>query len=64
MIAKLETEAPPEALISAFESTNEIVRAAQVKGGSTAIVAYFVGSLLYIANAGDCRAVLCQGNKV
>lgn len=29
--------------------------------GCTAIVIFLYGSRLYVANAGDCRAVLCRG---
>lgn len=35
-----------------------------VKGGCTALVALFLEGKMYIANAGDSRAVLCHGDKV
>ena len=34
----------------------------RIKGGCTAIVALFLQSKLYIANAGDCRAILISEN--
>ncbi|XP_023211306.1 protein phosphatase 1H-like [Centruroides sculpturatus] len=36
----------------------------KMTGGCTAIVALFILGKLYVANAGDSRSVICQGNKV
>ncbi|XP_052781515.1 protein phosphatase 1H-like isoform X2 [Mya arenaria] len=35
-----------------------------IRGGCTALVALFVNGKLYVANAGDSRAVLCHGESV
>lgn len=35
----------------------------RIKGGTTALVALFMGNKGYIANAGDSRAVLCQDGR-
>lgn len=35
-----------------------------IRGGCAAIVAMFIFGKVYVANAGDCRAVLCAGEKV
>lgn len=34
----------------------------QAAGGCTALVALFILGKLYVANAGDSRAVICSGN--
>lgn len=36
----------------------------QAAGGCTALVALFILGKLYVANAGDSRAVICSGNNV
>ncbi|XP_057549795.1 protein kinase and PP2C-like domain-containing protein isoform X2 [Amaranthus tricolor] len=64
---------PAESLIKAFVETDNAFRSAldshrKFKGlikkdwhpGCTAIAAFLVKSRLYIANAGDCRAILCK----
>lgn len=55
---------PDRALVAAFERADEmwLDRANQqgLDDGSTAIVALVVGRMLYLANLGDCRAVLSQ----
>lgn len=62
---------PKELLVSgsleeAFVEMDEQIRAERstflIKGGCTAIVALFLQNKLYIANAGDCRAVLIMDN--
>eukprot|EP00798_Chlamydomonas_sp_ICE-L_P019425 gene19425-26082_t len=67
---------PKEALTVAFQQVDAAYRVCWeadrqervLKGrrdvlypGCTAIAALVVGKMLYVANAGDCRAVLCQG---
>lgn len=58
---------PDLALIKAFEKTDQRwLHAANTGGfddGSTAIVALIVGKMLYLANLGDCRAVLSQDGR-
>lgn len=64
---------PAESLIKAFVETDNAFRRSldshrKFKGlikkdwhpGCTAIAAFLVKSRLYIANAGDCRAILCK----
>ncbi|OWF41534.1 protein phosphatase 1H-like [Mizuhopecten yessoensis] len=34
-----------------------------IRGGCAAIIAMFMFGKVYVANAGDCRAVLCNGEK-
>ena len=62
---------PKELLVSgsleeAFVEMDEQIRAERgtylIKGGCTAIVALFLQNKLYIANAGDCRALLLLNN--
>ena len=54
------------ALEESFVEMDEQIRAERstflIKGGCTAIVALFLQNKLYIANAGDCRAVLLLNN--
>ena len=56
-----------EMLLASFEKMeNEIITrtlaVGHVEDGSTAVVAYFKTGDLYIANLGDCRAVLSSDN--
>ena len=62
---------PKELLVAgsleeAFVEMDEQIRAERstylIKGGCTAIVALFLQNKLYIANAGDCRAILLLNN--
>lgn len=48
-----------DCLRAAFVETHEQMRVAQIKGGTTALVALIIRDKLYIANAGDSRSVLC-----
>ena len=54
------------ALEEAFAEMDDQIRRERetyrIKGGCTAIVALFLQSKLYIANAGDCRAILITDN--
>eukprot|EP01118_Nematostelium_gracile_P009894 TRINITY_DN3355_c0_g1_i1.p1 TRINITY_DN3355_c0_g1~~TRINITY_DN3355_c0_g1_i1.p1 ORF type:complete len:412 (-),score=105.64 TRINITY_DN3355_c0_g1_i1:46-1197(-) len=63
LVDKMKSMEPEEALRESFITTNENMRADAVKGGTTAIAAYFYKSKLYIANAGDSRAVLSRDNR-
>eukprot|EP01119_Soliformovum_irregulare_P012019 TRINITY_DN3088_c0_g1_i1.p1 TRINITY_DN3088_c0_g1~~TRINITY_DN3088_c0_g1_i1.p1 ORF type:complete len:393 (+),score=108.80 TRINITY_DN3088_c0_g1_i1:779-1957(+) len=54
---------PVQCLKESFADVNESLRKTSIKGGTTAMVALFIGETGYIANAGDCRAVLCQDGK-
>lgn len=54
------------ALEEAFVEMDEQIRAERntflIKGGCTAMVAIFLQNKLYVANAGDCRAILLLDN--
>eukprot|EP00899_Mesostigma_viride_P015641 jgi/Mesvir1/24078/Mv10800-RA.1 len=57
------------ALKNAFKKVDvEIIHMTRSQGtrdGSTAIVAFLLGSTLYVANAGDCRCVMaCRGGRL
>jgi serine/threonine protein phosphatase PrpC len=59
---------PPLALTAAFEKADALflnaARAARppIDDGTTAVVALVVGEKVYVANAGDSRAILIQRN--
>ncbi|XP_030463730.2 protein kinase and PP2C-like domain-containing protein [Syzygium oleosum] len=70
------TKSPPEALLEAFIKTdvvfrNELNTYRKSKGviqkdwhpGCTAIVALIVRNKLYVANAGDCKTILCRAGR-
>jgi serine/threonine protein phosphatase PrpC len=57
----LEENAPEEALRKAFILTDEEVAKTGIKDGATVVAAYIDGANLYVANAGDARAVLGRG---
>lgn len=54
----LETHTPEEALREAFLLTDRQIQEQGITDGATVVTAYLKGSDLYIANAGDARAVL------
>ena len=54
---------PEEALIEAFIATDKRIKRERIRGGSTAVVTYFKDGMLYVANAGDARAVLDRSGK-
>ncbi|GAB2267098.1 hypothetical protein Dimus_002082 [Dionaea muscipula] len=73
-LQSLSSVSPAEALVKAFvetdiafRSTLDTHRRSKVliekdwHPGCTAIVALLVKNKLYVANAGDCRVILCQG---
>jgi len=49
---------PGQALNAAFLEVNRQAKAKKILGGSTGCAVLFVNNMAYIANAGDCRAVL------
>jgi len=56
-------EEPETSLKQAFSSTNEDMIQNAVQGGTTAIVALFIKNTIYIANAGDSRAVISKNGQ-
>lgn len=59
----LKESSPREALNKAFLLTDSDVMRAHIDAGSTAVVAYLNGNELYVANAGDSRAVLSRNGE-
>jgi len=59
-----KTSDPVASLKQAFIQTHEKLTNQKVAGGTTALVALFYKNKCYVANAGDCRAVLSKNNKV
>eukprot|EP00026_Physarum_polycephalum_P002812 Phypoly_transcript_02820.p1 GENE.Phypoly_transcript_02820~~Phypoly_transcript_02820.p1 ORF type:complete len:708 (+),score=115.89 Phypoly_transcript_02820:192-2315(+) len=57
---KLKTNNPVKSLKEAFADTNKMISDQKVIGGTTAVVALFIGKKGFIANVGDTRAVLCR----
>ncbi|XP_064473634.1 protein phosphatase 1H-like [Ornithodoros turicata] len=63
---------PDSLIIGALETAfwdmdNQIARDKKhykMTGGCTVLVALFIMGKLYVANAGDSRAIICRGNKV
>ena len=52
-------------MIAAFEQTDKkILELENIKGGSTVLCALIRGNKLYLANAGDSKAVLIQQNSI
>lgn len=60
----LAKKSPEEALKEAFKLTDDEVAKTGMEDGTTAVVAYLNGVDLYVANAGDARAVLGRGNTI
>jgi len=54
---------PREFFKIAFEQCNASLERAKKRGGTTAVIAFFKGPELYVANTGDSRAVLCRNRK-
>ena len=52
------------ALVRAFGAIDAAILAAGITGGTTAVALLLLGDLAIVANAGDCRAVLCRGSAV
>jgi serine/threonine protein phosphatase PrpC len=59
----LKTAKPKEALKQAFLDMHAQMKADDIKSGATALAALFTKNKVFIANAGDSRAVLCRGDK-
>lgn len=62
-IEQLVIGALEEAFISMDEQLDRERTTYHIKGGCTALVALLFNGKLYVANAGDSRAVLCRGEK-
>eukprot|EP01112_Ceratiomyxa_fruticulosa_P013030 TRINITY_DN3642_c0_g1_i1.p1 TRINITY_DN3642_c0_g1~~TRINITY_DN3642_c0_g1_i1.p1 ORF type:complete len:609 (+),score=132.67 TRINITY_DN3642_c0_g1_i1:647-2473(+) len=54
---------PVRALKESFRQTHESMSGQSIKGGTTAVVALFIGNTGYVANVGDSRAVLCRDGQ-
>jgi len=65
-LSEILEQHPQEDLVTClkqtFRVTNEGLERTPAAGGTTAVVALFKGSELYIANSGDSRAVLCKNH--
>lgn len=57
---KLKTNNAVKSLKEAFADTNQMISDQKIIGGTTAVVALFIGKKGFIANVGDTRAVLCR----
>ena len=53
----------PNRLLEAFTKTDEDLLDTDEPSGSCAVVVVLHDSSLYIAHSGDCRALLCSGEK-
>jgi len=54
---------PKESIRDSFFEINDLIKNEDLRGGSTALIAFFNSTKCYVANAGDSRAVLCKGDK-
>jgi protein phosphatase 1L len=58
---KIKSNCTPDvSLKTSFLETNNLMKKENIKGGTTALCALFIGDYGYIANSGDSRAVLCD----
>lgn len=57
---KLKTSNAVKSLKEAFNDTHKMISDQKIVGGTTAVVALFIGKKGFIANVGDSRAVLCR----
>lgn len=57
---KLKTNNAVKSLKEAFADTHRMIAEQKIIGGTTAVVALFIGKKGFIANVGDTRAVLCR----
>lgn len=57
---KLKTNNAVKSLREAFAETHKLIADQKITGGTTAVVALFIGKKGFIANVGDTRAVLCR----
>ena len=52
------------AMIKGFLATDqEFLSFGDLRGGATATTAYLCKGRIWVANVGDCRAVICQGGQ-
>lgn len=63
-VEQLVIGALEEAFISMDDLLERETSTYHIKGGCTALVAFLFRGRLYVANAGDSRAILCRGDKV
>lgn len=57
---------PSVALVETFVKTNKALQATEINfmtSGCTCVAAYITGSMMYVANCGDSRAVMARGSK-
>lgn len=58
------TEQVKAAMIEGFLATDqEFLSLGDLQGGATATTAYLSKGRIWVANVGDCRAVICQGGE-
>eukprot|EP01113_Clastostelium_recurvatum_P026548 TRINITY_DN3186_c0_g1_i3.p1 TRINITY_DN3186_c0_g1~~TRINITY_DN3186_c0_g1_i3.p1 ORF type:complete len:575 (-),score=190.79 TRINITY_DN3186_c0_g1_i3:138-1862(-) len=54
---------PVKALKQAFQQTHDMIAQREIRGGTTAVIALFIGNSGYVANVGDSRAVLFRDGQ-
>ncbi|KAL7721314.1 Leucine-rich repeat containing protein [Entamoeba marina] len=52
-----------DCLISSYSKLNEKARKLNLTGGSTGLVYFVHNNIVYVANCGDCRAILVKNNS-
>jgi serine/threonine protein phosphatase PrpC len=57
------SKAVEQAFAEAFAETNRQITLCDVDDGTTALVAYLIGTRLIVSNLGDTRAVICRNGK-
>jgi len=61
--SNLEQDLPQKALADSFNAVHKEMSAWAVYSGTTCCSALFIKNILYVANVGDTRAVLCRKGK-